>query len=185
MAKISYSSLKLKKNTEVNKITYEDKEIEVLQYLSFKDKMDLIEITLQKSEENTFYNPLKIDMFFHLHLIYLYSNIQFTEKQREDEFKLYDTLQSSGLLAEIIKAIPEEEYDYLLTYLEEYIEEKEDFNRSFTGSLMTVVDTLPKRTEEAGALIKNFNPEDFKEVFNFVQSIGGPIPNIQSKDNLN
>ena len=49
MAKISYSSLKLKKNTEVNKITYEDKEIEVLQYLSFKDKMDLIEITLQKS----------------------------------------------------------------------------------------------------------------------------------------
>ena len=88
MAKISYTSLKLKTDTSVKTIDFNESKIEVLQYLPISEKYDMLNITLQKCREGAIYNPLKKDMFFHLNLVYLYTNINFTEKQREDEAKL-------------------------------------------------------------------------------------------------
>ncbi len=68
----------------------------MLQYLPAQDKYDLLMITLQKSLENGAYNEFKLNLYFELNLVYMYTNISFTEKQREDEFKLYDTLESNG-----------------------------------------------------------------------------------------
>ena len=45
--------------------------------------------------------------------MYAYTNINFTDKQKEDVTKLYDLVVSSGLLAAIIEAIPSEEYTML------------------------------------------------------------------------
>jgi hypothetical protein len=113
MAKVTYSSLKLKIKEETKKI--ENTDIEVLQYLPIEDKLDLIEVTLQKAREDRLYNPMKVDMFFHLNIIYLYTNITFTEKQREDEYKLYDILQTNGIIDHLINAMNENEYNLLLT----------------------------------------------------------------------
>ena len=90
MAKVSYASLKLKTNTEVTTVDFNDTKIEILKYLPVSDKYDLIMATLSKAAEDVLYNPLKVDMYFHLHLVYMYTNISFTDKQREDELKLYD-----------------------------------------------------------------------------------------------
>ena len=84
MAKVSYASLKLKTNTEIKEIKWEDKVIEVAQYLPINDKYDLIMVTLQKAKEDILYNPVKLDMYFHLHLVYMYTNLSFTDKQKED-----------------------------------------------------------------------------------------------------
>lgn len=65
MAKISYASLKLKTNTEVNTVDFNGNKIEILKYLPIEEKYDLISVTLQKSLEDTLYNPLKVDMYFH------------------------------------------------------------------------------------------------------------------------
>ena len=46
MAKVSFSSLKLKANTEVKTIDYNNITIEVSQYLSVNDKYDLINVVL-------------------------------------------------------------------------------------------------------------------------------------------
>ena len=111
MAKVSYTNLKLKINNEVKEIEFNGQKIEVLQYLPISDKLDLIVATLQSSRENAIFNPIKLDLYFHLNLMYLYTNINFTDKQREDEYKLYDALSSSGLLDQVIEASPEEEYN--------------------------------------------------------------------------
>ena len=121
MAKVSYSSLKLKVNSEVKKFTWEDKEIEVLQYLPISDKYDLIMIALQKAKEGDIYNPIKLDMYFHLNLVYLYTNLSFTEKQKENEEKIFDTLVSTNLLSMIMENIPEEEFDDLWDKMNEYM----------------------------------------------------------------
>ena len=63
-------------------------------------------VTLQKSLEEGVYNPVKKDMYFHLYLVYMYTDITFTEKQREDESKLYDVLESNGLIPAVLKNIP-------------------------------------------------------------------------------
>ena len=93
MAKVTYASLKLKVDNSSFTFDFNGNQIEVLKYLPIDSKYDLVEVTLQKSKEsNGYYNPLKVDMYFHLHLVYMYTNISFTDKQREDEAKLYDTI---------------------------------------------------------------------------------------------
>ena len=82
---ISYANMKLKPVTTTHILEWNGYEIEVLDYLPIEDKYDLIMVTLQKAWEDGYYNPIKIVQFFHLHLIYMYTNINFTDKQREDE----------------------------------------------------------------------------------------------------
>ena len=84
MAKVSYANLKLKVDTDVNTFDFKDNKIEVLKYLPIEDKYSLVMVTLQKALENDIYNPLKIDIYFHLNLIYMYTNLSFTDKQREN-----------------------------------------------------------------------------------------------------
>ena len=117
MAKVSYANLKLKTNQEVKKFEFNGQEIEVLQYLPTEDKYDLIMTTLQKSEEDGIYNDMKLDVYFHLHLVYMYTNLSFTDKQRENETKIYDTLKSNGFIDNLLINIPEYEYHTLQYYI--------------------------------------------------------------------
>ena len=68
MAKISYANLKLKVDKSVETFDFNENKIEVLKYLPIEDKRDLVEITLQKAEENGIYNPVLLDMYFHLYV---------------------------------------------------------------------------------------------------------------------
>lgn len=171
MAKITYASLKLKTDNTVKEINFNDSKIEVLQYLPIDDKYSLINITLQKAKEGAIYHPLKKDLFFHLNLVYSYTNLSFTEKQREDESKLYDTLESSGLLEQIIAAIPEKEYDTLYSMIEEYENDILNYQNTIAGTLNNIIENLPLRAEEMQNIVNNFDPEKFQNVFNFAKAI--------------
>lgn len=174
MAKITYTSLKLKKDSSTQSCVLEDgKTIEVLQYLPVAEKKELIDMVIQKSSLESIIEPLYVDMYFHLFLVYAYTNITFTEKQKEKEEELYDVLHSSGLLNKILEQIPSSEYDCLMTYLEEAIEKQEYYAQSFIGGLLKFAADLPKKVNEAGEIAKTFNPEDFNEIFSFVKAING------------
>lgn len=117
MAKISYNKLGITKD-ELNKVQtveYNDQTIEVKQYLPIAEKSELITRVLNNSvDENTgYYNPLKLDMNLGLEIVYAYSNISFTEKQKEDPMKLYDMLNASKVLNLIIGLVPDGEFYYL------------------------------------------------------------------------
>ena len=68
MAKISYANLKLKVDNKISTFKFNDTEIEVYNYLSAEDKYELVMLTLQKAREGKIYNPIKLDVYFHLHL---------------------------------------------------------------------------------------------------------------------
>lgn len=114
MAKIGFTKLGLKVNQEIKTIDINEQTIEVKQYLPINDKLALISDVINYSvDENNFANPVKIDLYTCLNILYYYTNINFTDKQKEDVTKLYDLVTSSGLLATIIEAIPSEEYKML------------------------------------------------------------------------
>lgn len=173
MAKVSYANLKLKINEETVKIMFKDTEIEVLQYLPIDDKYSLISITLQKAQEENTYSPVLLDMFFHLHLVYLYTNITFTDKQREDEAKLYDILKSNGLMDEIIKAIPEVEYNMLYNYLEEESRNRTKAKRSAVGLIQSIINDLPTQAQAAMDIVNNFDKEKYQNVIDFAKAANG------------
>ena len=56
-------------------------------------------------------------MYFHLYLVYLYTNINFTDKQKEDESKLFDVLLTNGIIEGVITTMPEAEYNMLVNLL--------------------------------------------------------------------
>lgn len=173
MAKISYASMKLKVDTSVNTFKFNDLDIEVLNYLPIEDKYDLVMVTLQKSLEDGYYNPVKIDMYFHLHLIYMFTNISFTDAQRKDENKLYDTLKSTGLIDAFLENFSESQYNELFTWINEAKEEMIKYSRSLNGIIKTIIEELPKQAEEAQKIIENFDPNKYQSVINFAKAANG------------
>lgn len=173
MAKTTYASMKLKVNTETKEIDFNGNKIEVLQYLPIDDKYSLLNITLQKAKEGAIYNPLKKDMFFHLHLIYMYTNLVFTDKQREDESKIYDTLVSNGLLDKVLEAIPDTEFDTLYSYLNEQEKIILTYKNTVGGVITEIIDNLPLQAEQMQKIVDNFDPQKFQNVLDFAKAANG------------
>lgn len=173
MAKISYANMKLKTKDNTTIVDFNGNNIEVLQYLPIGKKYDLIMIAVQNAYEDGVYNILKLDMYFHLYLVYMYSNISFTDKQKEDELKLYDTLKSSGLLDIIISNIPEDEYTTLFKYIQDTIQAKTQYSQSFSGVINKLINDLPAQAEAAMSIVENFDKTKFQEVINFAQAANG------------
>ena len=139
MAKVSLTKLDLKLNKEVHVIEFNGQEIEVKQYLPVNNKLELIGNVINAAhDENNFSNPVKISVFTTLEILYAYTNINFTDKQKEDLTKLYDLAISSGLVSEIIKAIPEAEYQEILCGISDSIEAIYTYQNSVMGILDTI-----------------------------------------------
>ena len=90
-------------------------------------------ITLQKAKEDILYNPIKLDMYFHLHLVYMYSNLSFTEKQKEDEEKIYDAVVSGRYISL--------DSDEKIVTVENSSGQTLDFSAIKKGQLLTVYDS--------------------------------------------
>ena len=171
--KVSYANMKLKVNTEVKTFEFGGQKVEVLQYLPAQDKYDLLMITLQKSLEEGMYNEFKLNLYFELNLVYLYTNISFTEKQREDEFKLYDTLKSNGFFELFFQAMNEDEYNELFAQLNA-IKDASSANRlSVAAVINQLIDNLPANAETAAKIVESFDPKQFKQVIDFATYANG------------
>ena len=98
MAKVSFTKLQLKKNTNVIELPWNDQVIEIKEYLPIESKLQVIErIVNQSLDDNNFANPGRIEINTVLEMMFAYTNINFTDKQKEDRLALYDLLVSSGL----------------------------------------------------------------------------------------
>lgn len=171
--KVSYANMKLKVNTDVKTFDFCDQKIEVLQYLPAQDKYDLLMITLQKSLENGFYNEFKLNIYFELNLVYMYTNISFTEKQREDEFKLYDTLKSNGFFDLFFEQLNIDEYNELYAQLNAIKKASFKNRRSINSVINQLVDNLPANAEAAMKIVDNFDPQQYKAVVDFAKYANG------------
>lgn len=139
MAKLSYTKLGLKINQENGVIFHNDQTIEVKSYLPVNDKLKLISNVINLSaDDNNFSNPVKEDVYFALEVIENYTNISFTDKQKEDPTKLYDSFVSTGLYNKIVDMIPEDEIMRLKTGLQASVKAVYDYRNSVMGILDTI-----------------------------------------------
>ena len=139
MAKVSFAKLGLTKNQEVKSIKWGEYDIEVKQYLPINDKLNLISNVINAAhDEQNYSNPVKVDVYTALEIMYAYTNINFTEKQKEDITKLYDLIVSSGLYTTVIDAIPKSEHNTLVCGIRESINAIYAYQNSVLGILETV-----------------------------------------------
>lgn len=134
MAKVAFTKLGLNVNKDIKTVRFNEQDIEVKQYLPVNTKLELISNVINASaDDNNFANPVKVSIFTVLEVFYAYTNINFTDKQKEDPAKLYDVLMSSGLASEIINAIPEEEYHEVMCGVADSIEAVYAYRNSLMG----------------------------------------------------
>lgn len=173
MAKVTFASLKLKALDAVKTINInEEKQIEIKQYLPAEDKYDLIMISLQQSKENGIYNDFKLDMFLHLNLVFMYTNLTFTDKQRENLPGLYDILETNGIIDLVVKNIPEEELSNIYTAISEIKYNLVAYENGFAGIANNFITNLPENAQAAADIVDNFDPEKYSEVVNFAKAVG-------------
>ena len=139
MAKVSLTKLGLKVNQNVKNIEFNEQIIEVKQYLPINEKLELISSVINSAaDENNFSNPVKENVFLTLEILYHYTNINFTDKQKEDPVKLYDLVVSSGLVNKITDLIPEEELDEVINGVAQSVKAIYTYRNSILGILESI-----------------------------------------------
>lgn len=172
MAKVTFASLKLKNDDAVKTFTINDKEVEVKQYLPIQDKYDLIMVTLQESMENGYYNPIKEEVYFSMNIVFMYTNLTFTDKQKEDINKLYDILEQNNIFNKVIGTIPSEEYTQLLNSLKDAKAELINYNKSFAGIVNGLLETFTMNNISLTESLNNIDIEKYQNVIKLAQNTG-------------
>jgi hypothetical protein len=136
--------------------------------------MELISSVLnQCQDENNFINEAKMAMYMDLEIVYHYTNINFTEKQKEDPTKLYDLLEENGLIDAVINLIPHTEYATLYDGVVEISKNIYAYQTSVLGILDTVnrdYNNLKLDSEEIEETIKD--PNSLRLVKNVIDKLG-------------
>lgn len=174
MAKVPFTKLGLSKNTEIKNVSWNDQIIEVKQYLPVNDKLILISNVINSSaDENRFMNPIKVDVCLALEILFNYTNINFTDKQKEDYAKLYDLVYSSNLMEQIINNIPDEEYDDLCSGVWRSINEVYSYKNSIHGILASVNEDYSNLSLDAKSIHNDLaDPENMKLLKEVLTKLG-------------
>lgn len=177
MANLNYADLKLKEDVSISMFDWNGKTVEVKKYLPVDSVYDIIMITLQKSYEDGIYNPVKLDVYFHLNLIYLYTNLVFTEEEREDEFKLYDELYSSGFVKKFLEFVDSKQYSEMQEDISEIIDNRMKYSNSAASVMQKFINDLPENAAAASKIVENFDPEKYQAVIDFTKAANnGKLP---------
>lgn len=188
--KVSFANLKLKVQDAYQEVQFSNDNgqtiaFSVIDYLPIQDKLDLVNIAIAKSRDG--YNNINRYLakeLMNLYIVIMYTNISFTEKQKENEYKLYDILKSNQVIETVIKAIPQQEYLELQTLLEMLIEDEKNMNKSIAGAINHLLENLPKSAEAAQDIINSFDQEKYGQVLDLAKSVGyNPLLEQINKNN--
>ena len=143
-SKVSFTKLGLKKNTNLIELSWKDQVINIKEYLPIDEKAKVIENIVNLSlDDNDFANPLRIQINLILEFIFAYTNINFTEKQKENRSELYDLIISSGLWNEILNKLllcECKEFDYIQDTANEVIDEVYKYKNSALGIMQAITE---------------------------------------------
>lgn len=170
--KPTFASLKLKVKSETKEINFNDKVIEVKQYLPAEEKNSILELAIQVCDEGTVTNTLALDMVFHVYMVIKYTNLTFTEAQKEDLFKLYDIMDTNGLIDAVVAAIPQEEYDLLYNNLNEMVDAYTNYRNSARAVFEQIQMFAPKEAAATAEAINQFDTAKMKDLLDIAGAAG-------------
>ena len=168
-----YSEVKKDNQSTYTTIEWEGDAINIKNYLPIESKIDLIQLVAQQSVENGIFMPIKVDMYMGMYLIFFYTDIEFTEEEKENIPELFDEMFNSGLYNEILNFIPDTEKNIIYTNLDTYVEKVEKHNSTTAYMINQILEQLPITMEETNELMENFNTDKFAEVMNFARAANG------------
>ena len=179
MAKVPFSKLQACVNGSDCILGYYNKageeiRYEVKHYLPIKEKLELVSRIINQSiDDNGFYNPMRVKLYMVLEVVYAYTNLSFTEKMKEDPFKLYDILVSTGIFTDIVNVIREKDWVEIQDNVWATIKNIYDYKNSVMGILESVKEDYSAVNLDMGELRdKMANPEDLALLKDILTKLG-------------
>lgn len=141
VARPTFNELKKEIPLKIKFIKINNTDIEVKQYLPVNEKLNLMTRVLEQVAQNDypFANPVQMDVYTTLEIIYAYTNIDFTEEEKDNPAELYDELEKQEIANMIINAIPEVEYNFLIDGIEETVNAYYSYRNSVKGIIADTV----------------------------------------------
>lgn len=139
MAKVPFTKLYTKESLgQFSAFEWLGEIIEVKQYLPIEDKLQILEMIVNNClKEDLIINPLEVSSNLETLLVIYYTNISFTEIQKEkNALKTYNILKEIGLIDKVKQYIPEQE----LQFLEESVNKIIDNMIRHLTSLPTIIE---------------------------------------------
>lgn len=174
MAKIAYTKLALAPNKEIKSFDYNGQNIDVIQYMPLEKKLEILtEVINNSGDDKGFYNRAKIEFNIILEIVFNYTNITFTEKQKADRMKLYDALVGSGFWNYVRQVLPDDEWEWYnrMTYFT--IDKIYEYRNSVYGildAMVTDYDTLNLDATKIRDTIAN--PDNLNLVRDVLEKLG-------------
>ena len=174
MAKVSFSKLGLTKDTKISIVEWNDQKIEVKDYLPMNEKLELVSTIVNNSiDDNGYYNPMRVHINIIIETILAYTNINVTDKQKEDILKLYDLFVSGGLSGQIMSTINPYEYNYIKQWVAETINSIYNYKNSVLGILDTISTDYSNLELDAAKLKENLaDPEQLTLLKDVLTKLG-------------
>lgn len=152
-----------------NTILYKNK-IEVRQYLTLREKFDLIlEAMNEGSESNGYVSLMKTQLAFRVIVLRYYTNIDFEDL---DDMEIYDICFNNNIITDIFNLIPEKEWQELYDMLNDSVKEVNEANKSILNALDTINKLLTKGLKNSLDLAENFDAEKVDKVMELAKSVG-------------
>lgn len=162
MAKVYFGKLNLNIDKTNRTISLPDgTEVEVKQYLPIEDKMTVIDNVINRAvTDKGYYSSVIVDILLAIEIIFAYTNINITEKQKEDIYKVYDMFISTGAFRTIKEAIPSVELDFIYTHTCKFIEILYNYKNSALGIMETINTDYGNTVYEAEQIQKALGDKD-------------------------
>lgn len=161
--KITFDKLKNKEvPLKIKAFQLNGETIEVKEYLPINDKLNLITAVLQQVAQNEypFANPVQMDVYTTLEIVYAYSNIKFTEEEKANPAALYDELEKYDIANKVIAAIPETEYKFIIEGIEKTISAYYAYRNSVKGIIEDVTTDYKNLDLDASSIQKKLADPD-------------------------
>lgn len=166
MAKVPFSKLQARVDGGATQNFYynlagDEVYYEVKHYLPIKEKLELVSNIINQSiDDNGFYNPMRVKLYMVLEIVYAYTNLSFTDKMKEDPFKLYDILVSTGIFTDVIDVIREKDWSEIQENTWATIENIYKYRNSVMGILDNVVNDYSNLNLDASEIQKKLADPD-------------------------
>lgn len=144
--------------------------VKVKQYLPAEDKSNILSAIEEICFRDGLIDQAKIDALLNVFIMLNYTNIEFESRDEEELLRFYDYMEINNYTASIINAIPKIEYDALIGYYENTINDFNRYKNSSMAAISSVLSNLPVLMEKISEISKEIDLDAIAMVSNIANT---------------
>lgn len=130
---MEYSKLNKDVASGLKQVSYLSGIINVKTFVPLEEQNELIlDVINGSSGDNRYYNPVQLDALLPVFMLFHYTDIEFTEEEKEDPIAIYNALEPTGLL-DVMRELPN--YNFLSNSMYKMIDMLYGYQNSAVGIL--------------------------------------------------